>query len=107
MTKVKTSSAHAAGPWIIKQRDCFFSIGPQPPSHLDFRPLAQTWASTDEEALANARLIAAAPELLEACKVAVDALNQIPNRRFDSYPHKNTYSVCSMLDALIAKVEGR
>lgn len=55
----------------------------------------------------NTRLIAAAPELLEACRIAVNALNQIPNRRIDSGIHKNTYSVCSMLDKIIAAAEGR
>lgn len=45
--------------------------------------------------------------LLNACKVAVDALNQIPCRRLTSDVHKNTYSVCSMLDAVIAKAEGK
>lgn len=31
---------------------------------------------SDEEAIANARLISAAPELLEACRVAVDAFRE-------------------------------
>ncbi len=52
---------------------------------------------TPEIALANARLIAAAPDLLEAAKAAMDAPVSI---------HRNE-KVWGMLVAAIAKAEGR
>jgi len=53
---------------------------------------------TDEERIANARLIAAAPDLLKAAKTALDALNKhegIPSEASDK------------LASAIAKAEGR
>jgi hypothetical protein len=57
----------------------------------------------------NAELYAVADDMLEACQTAVYALNQIPNTKLrpEVRNHRNTYSVCSMLDALIAKAKGR
>lgn len=60
-------------------------------------------AITDEDR-ANARLIAAAPELHEACKHALHALNTAPRFRCGKF---NSYDIASMLEHAIAKAEGR
>lgn len=51
----------------------------------------------EDECEANARLIAAAPDLLEACMEAVEALNG----------HPNTMGTEELLLSAIAKAEGR
>lgn len=53
---------------------------------------------------ANASLIAAAPELLDACKHALHALNTAPRFRCGVL---NSYDIASMLNHAIAKAEGR
>lgn len=55
----------------------------------------------DATALANARLIAAAPDLLAACKAALPRLNA---RRFDTAAHDD---IVTQLEAAIAKAESR
>jgi hypothetical protein len=95
-----TSPAHTDGPWLLANGNEIVADNPQESF------IAEVFDETDNWK-ANARLIAAAPQLLEACKVALDALNQIPNTRIDCGVHRNSYSVCSMLSAMISKAEGR
>jgi len=47
-------------------------------------------------------LAAAAPNLVDACKAAVGALNQIPNTKLTGET-KDTYTVCSILEQVIAQ----
>lgn len=56
----------------------------------------------ENEAEANARLIAAAPNLLAACKRAVDF-----GLRDTSYCSNETDEVCAELEAAIAKATGQ
>jgi len=56
---------HTPGPWRVE--DVFFIFGPDQHQTADSR----TWSRTPEEDEANARLIAAAPELLEALQEAL------------------------------------
>lgn len=59
---MKTKTQHTPGPWIV--------MGNQRHGHFDFvLPMAQ-----EKDFQANARLIGAAPELLEAAKDAVKAM---------------------------------
>lgn len=61
---------HTPGPW--DQRGCHFNIlGPK--HEIICKPYPGTFANgtSEDEALANAKLIAAAPALLEACKLAL------------------------------------
>jgi hypothetical protein len=56
------------------------------------------------ESEANAKLIAAAPELLDALKQAVRALNEIA--RF-TVGYSDSYAIAMQCDHAIAKAEGR
>jgi hypothetical protein len=96
-----TASAHTAGPWIVANRNEICADN----EHESL--VAEVFDETDQWR-ANARLIASAPDLLEACKAAVFALNQIPSRTLHPMVgvHKTTYSICSLLDAVIQKAEG-
>lgn len=58
---------------------------------------------TDEDR-ANARLIAAAPELLAACRQSVNALNIAPRFRVGD---TDSYAIASTLGRVISKAEGR
>jgi len=63
MTKTTTPSAHTAAPWKIQGK----FIG------TETKPICELSCSLPEEQVdANARLIAAAPELLRACKRALE-----------------------------------
>jgi hypothetical protein len=43
-----------------------------------------------------------AGDLLTACRAALNALNQIPNKKLNG-AFKDSYAVCSHLDAMIAQ----
>lgn len=79
-------SAHTPGPWLILPEE---SDKP----YLRIRgnrlggqyKIANVLTAGDAETLANARLIAAAPELLEALKQAIEALScGDPNARMNA-----------------------
>lgn len=61
---------HTPGPWeaMIEHNPHRYQIEIGSP---EWCPLASAW-DTNEESVANAHLIAAAPELLEACKMLVE-----------------------------------
>lgn len=81
---------HAPGPWQIsetrKRGELEYDIEIKKPITL----VATTWTE------ANACLIAAAPELLEACKAALFELSGINNGK-----------ECKQLGQAIAKAEGK
>lgn len=95
-------SNHTPGPWVIRfggnpLSDDGFTVAST--NAADVRVVAECWPCTcsmeDRKTLAaNVRLIAAAPELLEACKAAMaDDMNDAAR-------------VIAMLEAAIAKAEG-
>jgi hypothetical protein len=56
--------------------------------------------------MANAKLMAAAPEMLETLQLVEHALNCIPRRKFsprDVWPETDTYEIASRLRRLIKK----
>ena len=59
---------------------------------------------SDETLEANARLIAAAPELLKHSRAAYHALQSY---RFGNSSHELAEEICLSLDTLISQVEGR
>jgi len=99
-------ATHTPGPWFIHERfssDGTFDIWDKPDALRGARWLAdvKTYGGAFPdvpEAEANARLIAAAPELLAACKEFV--------RKCDDGEAKSRRSYAEM-SAAIAKAEGR
>lgn len=103
---------HTPGPWEIRKD------GAYPPRYLITSkgiPFASLdgWAydgvTTDEEDAANRNLIAAAPELLEACKTA-DKLIRVARNYFpksmqnsDRFDLENS---CAAISKAIVKAEG-
>ena len=71
----------------------------------DMKDEADWIQDTIDDLEKNRPLYDSASDLLEACKTAVLALNQIPNTKLSPIVgvHKTTYSVCSMLGTIIEK----
>lgn len=66
----KSKSAHTPGPWVIS-RSKGLEIFPN--NQGEYLPIAKVRIQDDiESSYANAALIAAAPELLEACKASLE-----------------------------------
>lgn len=99
------ASRHTLGPWRVNSNAGFGDIilGPD---YIVARA-DREFTGKDEES-ANARLIAAAPELLEACKMA---LTQIMGSDIQGVwlnaPNKPEITPESVLRAAIAKAEGK
>jgi hypothetical protein len=75
---------HTPGPWELVTRECPIEPGETYTAiaHIHHREVVgkhseqdvchvSTWGRADGESTANARLIAAAPDLLEACRAAL------------------------------------
>jgi len=97
----KPKVSHTPGPWEINQRvdnpcgiDAFISIA-------NVHGVAYAFGDTKEQREANAHLIAAAPDLLEACK-AVLRWAQVMNL----YGTSSEPACVDMCEAAIAKAEG-
>ncbi len=107
---------HTPGPWAIGRKSEYGTRNPSTithnpsiitttdddicqvygiPLHTNLEKLGPQW----EQGLANARLISAAPELLEACKALLD----IAPFAGDSHAH----AIHRQAEAAIAKAEGR
>lgn len=100
-------SAHTPGPWVTGSGG-FESVKTPGPNG---RPIAlvagetQRWPFREGEMLANARLIAAAPDLLEAVRDAIETIHEWHGDvAWDLYQHSPEMK---RLNAAIAKVEGR
>lgn len=97
------SKTHTPGPWMLEtvptSVGICHKIGPFPPSHESKKQrhacLYADYPSdsnpADKELLANAHLIAAAPELLEALAKIVDSAEQ---RAFEDWLASNSPSGC-------------
>lgn len=77
------STPHTPGPWTVSQGDTWLSVGPP----IDSEPLIADvigWREDDglppprsyDECLANARVMSASPQLLEAAEYVVNMLSQ-------------------------------
>ncbi len=103
----ETKSTHTPGPWVIHDEKM-----------LDGRLVVSTEAVNDiitiigdiynPDAEANARLIAAAPELLEAVRIILESpeLKNCPDGRWSTADSEN-YWRRAKLEAAIAKAEGK
>lgn len=67
-------SDHAQGTWEIDEDD--LKVHATNPDGTCRCPVAEVWGLTEKEAEANARLIAAAPDLLDACKAALEHMEK-------------------------------
>ena len=91
-------TTHTPGPWVVKDRACFgHSLSIDAGKWEIGRALAFNYK--DDEQAANAKLMAAAPCLLEACKAA---LSQIT----DDGRQGGTDWTIKTLKSAIAKAEG-
>jgi len=65
--------SHTPGPWKAMKTEHGWHVGPQPDG------VCSIWDNTDSATHAtqeaNARLLAAAPDLLEACEAIADAMS--------------------------------
>jgi len=107
-------SAHTPGPWLIVQDDDFAGLSirsgnERDASHISYlqicadinglRKKSEKYADT--EAQANARLIAAAPDMYEALKIARDYMSDAisyAQRAFEG--HEETGGIPLMLEEL-------
>ena len=64
-------SGHTPGPWIISQPTGYNDSGAIEQIGTGFVIASDIFGKSKEETEANARLMAAAPDLLAACKVAL------------------------------------
>jgi hypothetical protein len=101
MQNASTSPAHTAGPWFVDRQSPYSAICIKPiPGKI-----VCDIEGADAEAEANASLIAAAPELLEYCKMLLEDVERMAEdfeigREWDwSLTEQN-------LKAVIAKAEG-
>ena len=95
---------HTPGPWETREH----SDG----SHwfVDYQQGGEGYTLVDELSEGDARLIAAAPELLEACYQALAAMRDLAEQAGD-VPEWNTggdaYEACNAIRAAIARAEGK
>ena len=112
------NATHTVGPWVIRLNGKGQPIGIE--SRADCHVPGGVGAIVRRNgigfpssfaALANARLIAAAPDLLAMCKTLADELNRngVDNRIPDAYPLDRSVSAGALreLMTVIAKAEGR
>ena len=88
-------SAHTPGPWFLSREGGHIRYLVRPDAAANICKLHHT-GMDPKESDANARLIAAAPELLEACRVCATALTKAQWEQGQE-----------MAADAIAKVEGR
>lgn len=88
---------HTPGPWIVKESTADFFMIRQYNEYGYFQPAHATAWQMDGAGVAeaNARLIAASPDLLEACKNLENDNGAIPDNAWN------------MIRAAVAKAEGR
>lgn len=75
-----SSSQHTPGPWHVQGFDAGDHEGRRVCAHVQFSPPSTKTVSVtivQDTSKANAHLIAAAPELLEACKRLIAAMHQL------------------------------
>ena len=106
-------SKHTPAPWRIY--DCEYAIrvgieGPNGASVIAFGAEGDdsgVWGNTPEQSEANARLIASAPELLEALKIAVSELYLIHSQYGDKEHARQSCHAIKYGEEVIAKAEGK
>jgi len=115
MTDSETRKAkHTPGPWEIDKDDPLSitqiewgGIGVAHDCAQVFRESRRAYRAQREVDEANARLMAAAPELLEACRAAMASLEEYAHVMPGLLRHKRCEIAQDQLIAAIAAAEGR
>ena len=96
---------HTPGPWKVNLNGAVLSFNGDIIPHL--MTLTRSGEITESEYEANARLIVAAPELLEALKIASKKLNALYAGRTPNDETSVIDSLIQDIESAIAKAEGR
>lgn len=99
------TAKHTPGPWYTTQNSCAKEKDkPKLRVSRNWRGAEQVIAVCEEyEGEANARLIAAAPELLEALKAAREMFYTLGDR--DTQESKDCFALYEICDAALAKAD--
>lgn len=96
-----THARHTPGPWLYEYNPYTSQDGREIPA-FDIRADEKLFSTNEdlppETQEANARLIAAAPEMLEALQLALRALNTAPRFRVGD---TNSYAIASRIEAVL------
>ena len=95
---------HTPGPWAVFDRNPDEIIRDDVMTwSVPHRRICNVFGSTRDGGVnaANARLIAAAPELLEACKLAVDAIDGLSSQQ--AMPDDSYKPMLAAIESAIAK----
>jgi hypothetical protein len=104
---------YTPGPWFVMPEDPPMRRSRLVMDQPNLEPdgprmaLAYVWGRTDEIAEANARLVAAAPELLAACKSIKEDLEDRLLDTASPGTRQTLRAQVDLLDRAIAKAEGR
>jgi hypothetical protein len=109
---------HTPGPWVarIKERGAEVRTNSEAEVYLGYFAHSNTtsaadfYSTTNEECIANARLIAAAPEMLDALRLVREvyeyAKDSDNNENWVEFNNMNTAAVTA-INAVLAKLEER
>lgn len=101
-----TAARHTPGPWTINRTNADF-VGIAQEGYMPHATVFPRdngpWEDTAE---ANARIIAAAPDLLEACRWAMRYCQEAKANQYDDRAAVPLACAISALHAAIAKAEG-
>lgn len=109
----KEEQGHTPGPWEICRDDAYpprYLITSKGGSVASLEGWADDGVTTEEEDAANRNLIAAAPELLEACKTAEKLIRVARNYFPKSMQNSDRFDLenaCATICKAIAKAEGQ
>lgn len=95
------TSQHTQGPWTLHDLD---ENNPgREWSIVTTGPIAYVTTEPSDTGIANARLIASAPELLEAIKIARNELYRVREATYQATPSAESIAACNYA---ISKAEG-
>lgn len=102
-------SAHTPGPWVVEQigvgRGTYFDVLKHDETQNDSVLIARIEVDARDGGESDARLIAAAPEMLVALKVTLGNLRSLKSNAFREFDTIDAW--ISVVDRAIAKAEGQ